>query len=124
MMAKAWNQTRASEALGIEYGVWHPAIQLLLTKDGVSKEKQGASSYSWDKPLFDSPLERRRLKLLNSLFVAIGKFNGRPLPEKNFPQFLQPASHPFLGSFEGDASPTYSSSTDGEGRESPNIVHS
>jgi hypothetical protein len=33
---------------------------------------------SWEKPVFDSLLERRRLRILNSLFFAVGKMNGRP----------------------------------------------
>ena len=32
---------------------------------------------SWDKPVFDSPFERRRLRILNSLFFAVGKMNGK-----------------------------------------------
>jgi len=63
--------------------VWHPAIQNLLKEDEATREEQRAFSSSGDKSLFDSSLERRRLRLLNSLFVAIGKFNGRPLPEKD-----------------------------------------
>lgn len=35
------------------------------------------------KPLFDSPLEHRRLRLLNTLFVAIGKLNGKASLEKD-----------------------------------------
>ena len=33
---------------------------------------------SWEKPVFDSPFERRRLRILSSLFFAVGKMNGRP----------------------------------------------
>jgi len=33
---------------------------------------------SWEKPVFDSPLDRRRIRILNSLFFAVGKMNGRP----------------------------------------------
>jgi hypothetical protein len=33
---------------------------------------------SWEKPVFDSPFERRRLRILNSLSFAVGKMNGRP----------------------------------------------
>src|SRR6202035_3277750 len=32
---------------------------------------------SWDKPLFDNPFERRRLRVLNSLFLAVAKMNGK-----------------------------------------------
>lgn len=62
--------------------VWHPAIQRLSDEDEARRTNQRTSSYSGDKLLFDSPLEHRRLRLLNSLFVAVGKFNGRALPDK------------------------------------------
>jgi hypothetical protein len=32
---------------------------------------------SWDKPVFDTPFERRRLRVLNSLFLAVAKLNGK-----------------------------------------------
>jgi len=43
-------------------------------------EKQLNDRYvtSWEKPVFESPFERRRLRILNSLFFAVGKMNGRP----------------------------------------------
>jgi hypothetical protein len=33
---------------------------------------------SWNNPVFDTPFERRRLRILNSLFFAVAKMNGRP----------------------------------------------
>lgn len=59
---------------------WHPAIDRLLKEDEKRREKQMTDRYvmSWEKPVFDSPLERRRLRILNSLFFAVGKMNGRP----------------------------------------------
>lgn len=57
---------------------WHPVIQRLLREDEKRREKQRASGYSWDAPLFDTPFERRRLRILNSLFLAINKMNGKP----------------------------------------------
>ena len=33
---------------------------------------------SWDAPRFDGPLERRRLRILNTLFFAVGGMNGKP----------------------------------------------
>jgi hypothetical protein len=58
---------------------WHPAIDRLVKEDEKRREKELAASYvmSWDKPLFDSPVERRRLRILNSLFFAVAKMNGR-----------------------------------------------
>jgi hypothetical protein len=59
---------------------WHPTIGRLLKEDEKRREKQLADPYpmSWDKPLFDSPFERRRLRVLNSLFLAVARMNGKP----------------------------------------------
>ena len=58
----------------------NPAIDRRLKEDERRREKQQASSYpmSWDAPLFDEPLERRRLCILDTLFLAAAKMNGRP----------------------------------------------
>ncbi|MBB5337829.1 hypothetical protein [Tunturiibacter gelidoferens] len=63
-----------------EVRVWHPAIGRLLKEDETRREKQRASSYpmSSNVPPFDLPFERRRLRILNSLFVAVGRMNGKP----------------------------------------------
>jgi hypothetical protein len=44
---------------------------------------------SWDDPLFDSPFERRRLRILNSLFLAAARMNGKPTLDAH-PKFLGP----------------------------------
>ena len=61
-------------------GNWHSAIDRVLKEDNKRREKQLNDPYpmSWDKPLFDSPFERRRLRILNSLFFAVAKMNGKP----------------------------------------------
>jgi hypothetical protein len=58
---------------------WHSAINSLLKEDEKRREKQRTDPYpsSWDKPLFDTPFERRRLRVLNSLFLAVAKMNGK-----------------------------------------------
>jgi hypothetical protein len=58
---------------------WHPAMDRLLKEDEKRREKQLTDPYpmSWDKPLFDTPFERRRLRVLNSLFLAVAKMNGK-----------------------------------------------
>jgi hypothetical protein len=62
-----------------EVRLWHPAIDKLLKEDEQRRERQRASSYpsSWDAPRFDTPLERRRLRVLNSLALATGMMNGK-----------------------------------------------
>jgi len=58
----------------------HPLIARLLDDDEKRREKQKASRYfsTWDAPLFDSPSEQRRLRILNALFFAVAKAGGKP----------------------------------------------
>jgi len=53
----------------------HRAVAALLEDDKVRVEKRNASLYPsiFDEPFFVSPYERRRLKLLNSIFLALAK---------------------------------------------------
>ena len=55
----------------------HRVIAALLEEDQARIEKRNASSYSsfYDQPFFASPYERRRLKLLNSIFLALAKLD-------------------------------------------------
>jgi len=63
-----------------DYRIWHPAVDRLLKADEMRLQKQAASSFrfSWDDPIFDTPFERRRLRVLNALFLAVAKMKGRP----------------------------------------------
>jgi hypothetical protein len=56
----------------------HHAVGKLLKVDEVRREKQRNSPYPsfWNAPLFDSPFEQRRLRILNSLFLALMKAGG------------------------------------------------
>jgi hypothetical protein len=58
----------------------HPDIRKLLDKDERKREKQRNTTYAWawDTPIFDSPLHRRRLRILNALLLALAKqgFSG------------------------------------------------
>jgi hypothetical protein len=58
----------------------HPEVRRLLDQDEVRKRNALGQAYVfyWDEPRFDDPLERRRLDILNGLFLAIGRFGGRP----------------------------------------------
>src|SRR5215472_1696251 len=57
---------------------WHPAVERLFKEDDKRREKQLTTGYSWDAPLFDTPFERRRLRILNTLFLAAARMNGKP----------------------------------------------
>jgi hypothetical protein len=56
----------------------HPAISAILKEDERRREKQLSSSFTplWDKPRVDSPLTRRRLRILNGLFIATARAGG------------------------------------------------
>jgi hypothetical protein len=58
---------------------WHPTIDWLLKEDEKRREKQLTDPYPmpWDKPVFDTAFERRRLRVLNSLFLAVARLNGK-----------------------------------------------
>lgn len=58
----------------------HPAVSKLLDEDEARREKQKAAIYtfSWEKPVFDSLFEQRRLRLLNALFLAVARCGGKP----------------------------------------------
>lgn len=58
----------------------HPLIRRLLEDDEKRRLKPDTASYRlrWSDPLFDSPFERRRLKLLNSIFLGLAKLGAKP----------------------------------------------
>lgn len=58
----------------------HPSIARLLQEDEQRREKQKASRWplSFNAPLFDSPFERRRLRLMNSLLLAFSHCGCAP----------------------------------------------
>ncbi len=53
-----------------------PAIAKLLKRDEATRQKMASSSFHWDKPLFDSSYERRRLRILDSIFRAFARTGG------------------------------------------------
>jgi hypothetical protein len=58
----------------------HRLIAKLLEADEERRQRAANRTYllSWDQPLFDSPFERRRLRLLNAIFVASERCGMRP----------------------------------------------
>lgn len=60
-----------------EIRAWYPAIERLLKEDENRREECRTKGYSWIKPLFESPLEQRRLRILNSIFFGAGKMSGK-----------------------------------------------
>jgi hypothetical protein len=77
-------RTRIAETVGhvtVPHKVqnWHHAIDRLLKDDEKRREKQLTDRYamSWNSPLFDTPFQRRRLRILNSLFFATARMNAK-----------------------------------------------
>ena len=58
----------------------HRLVARLLQEDEARREKQRKSSYpsSWDAPLFESPFEQRRLRILHALFYALERLGAKP----------------------------------------------
>ncbi|MCC7042819.1 MAG: hypothetical protein IT183_03090 [Acidobacteria bacterium] len=52
---------------------WHSQVAKLLSADEERIKKQKASPWpsSWDGPLFNTPFETRRLRVLNALFICL-----------------------------------------------------
>jgi hypothetical protein len=51
-----------------------------LKEDDKRREKQLDTLHpmSWNNPRFDTPFERRRLRILNTLFSEAARMNGKP----------------------------------------------
>lgn len=56
----------------------HPAVIKLLEADAVRAKAHSASSYSWEKPLFESNFEKRRLRILSALMLSLQRAGARP----------------------------------------------
>lgn len=71
--------------LAREVTTWHLTVARLLKNDDKLREKALTSTYvfHWEKPQFESPSARRKLRILNALFFATGKFHARPRPDRD-----------------------------------------
>lgn len=56
----------------------HRALRRLLAKEDERRAKYLRTGWSWEAPIFDAPFEQRRLRILNSLFLAIGRLGASP----------------------------------------------
>ncbi|MFT5539616.1 MAG: hypothetical protein ACI82H_001137 [Alphaproteobacteria bacterium] len=58
----------------------HRLIAKLLQADEERRKKVATETYvsSWDKPQFDSPFEKRRLKVINAIFTALERCGMKP----------------------------------------------
>jgi hypothetical protein len=53
-----------------------PVIARLLKRDETIRQKMASISFYWETPLFESSYERRRLRILNSIFLAFARVGG------------------------------------------------
>ena len=56
----------------------HPSIHKLLDADEVRRREAVSAPWRRETPLFASAFERRRLRVLNSLFSALQAFGAQP----------------------------------------------
>ncbi|QWG22209.1 hypothetical protein KMZ93_19825 [Bradyrhizobium sediminis] len=54
----------------------HPRIAKLLEKDEAVRQKRATERFYWRDPKFESPFERRRLRVLNGLFLGFASVGG------------------------------------------------
>jgi len=52
---------------------YHPGLKDILQKEERRRQKVENSSWHWDEPRFDNPLDQRRLKLFNAILLALAK---------------------------------------------------
>jgi hypothetical protein len=73
----------------------HPLVEKLLQEDVDRQRKQQESKWPvFDKPLFDSPAGRRRLRIVNSIFLALSRCG--------YPPFIRDSEARELGVRVGD----------------------
>jgi hypothetical protein len=51
----------------------HPGLNEVVGKEGRRRQKSANSSWQWDKPRFDNPIDQRRLRLFNGILLALAK---------------------------------------------------
>lgn len=51
----------------------HPGLEDIVKKEQRRREKVVSSSWNWDAPRFDNPVDQRRLKLFNGVLLALAK---------------------------------------------------
>jgi hypothetical protein len=89
----------------------HALIAPLLAEDELRRQKVLASEWAWDKPLFDAPMEKRRLRLLNRLFLAFSRCGCPPA--------LRGKEARELGVSVGDCSVSFTLDPPGTSRDNP-----
>jgi len=56
----------------------HPLIEKLLQQDEERRKEYQKYNFSWHKPHYDSTIDKRRLRILNAIFLAVQKAGCKP----------------------------------------------
>lgn len=56
----------------------HPIIQALLDQDAERIRERDEKGYSWLNPLYESRIEKRRLRVFNAMFLALQRQGCKP----------------------------------------------
>jgi len=56
----------------------HKLVAVLLERDEKWRAEYLQTGYSWKAPKYDSPSEKRRLRILNAIFLAAQRVGGKP----------------------------------------------
>lgn len=56
----------------------HPLIQNLLNQDEERRREYQDRGYSWNKPIFDTAIQKRRLRILNAVFLCTQSLGFKP----------------------------------------------
>lgn len=51
----------------------HPGLTEIFKKEARRREKVAQSHWHWDKPKFDTPVDQRRLRLFNAIFLTLAR---------------------------------------------------
>ncbi len=57
----------------------HHLVAKLLTQDDERRRKVAEASYYWDKPRFEAPAAKRRLRLINAILMAMTRAGFKPV---------------------------------------------
>ncbi len=76
-MTARFRKRLGKAAVPRDFSKAHREIRKLLDKDEMHRQKKLSEQYYWYDPVFDTPFERRRLRILNALFVTAARLGGQ-----------------------------------------------
>lgn len=76
-MAARYRKRLGKMAVPRDFSKAHPEIRKLLDKDELHRQKKLTERWYYHEPVFDTPFERRRLRIINALFIAASRTGGK-----------------------------------------------